>query len=255
MPKLRFYLNKELDKVMAEQFLDEQGGGVDFSLGIFRTHPKLKNLKSLPEVNLRRQNISRYFNLYYKNHHQEIEKKINQAKTAWRQREEEYVKITEDFFGGWKFPAGRYIAYASIIDCNPRFLESKTFQFFYKKSLDDTIHTIAHELLHFIFFDFVEKNFKNEAKRLSEEQLWDLSEIFNIVVLKSSHYRSIIDPRVKITPYPDHQPYLKIFEEIHQNSAGAEEFIRKSINAIKKIRKDKPSPINRTDIALKKKKK
>jgi hypothetical protein len=102
---------------------------------------------------------------------------MEQVNNIWRKKENRYVAVTEDFFGGFRFTKGKYIAYASIIDCNPRFLDSKTFQFFYKKSVSAAVYVITHELLHFIFFDFVEKRLKKEIKHLSEDQLWDLSEI------------------------------------------------------------------------------
>ena len=91
-----------------------------------------------------------------------ILRKIKSVRKVWRKKENEYITITEDFFDGFQFQKGKYIAYASIINCNPRFLEPKTFQFFYKKPLADAIYTIAHELLHFIFFDFIKKKLKKK---------------------------------------------------------------------------------------------
>ncbi len=122
-------------------------------------------------------------------------------------------------------------------------MESKTFQFFYKKPLTDATYTIAHELLHFIFFDFIEKKLKKEIKHLSEDQLWDLSEIFNVVVLKSPRYRHIINQKF-IIPYPDHLCYIHQFEKTYKNSQNAEEFIRYGISIIsaKKIAGENYSP-------------
>ena len=45
MKKLRFFLNKDFDKFMTVQFLDEKGGGVDFGKGIIRLHPTLSVAK------------------------------------------------------------------------------------------------------------------------------------------------------------------------------------------------------------------
>lgn len=160
-----------------------------------------------------------------------MSRKIESVQKVWREQEKEYIAITKDFFGGFQFPKGKYIAYASIINCNPRFLESKTFQFFYKKPLADAAYTITHELLHFIFFDFIKKKFKKETKHLSEDQLWNLSEIFNVVVLKSSRYRHIVNQKFVI-PYPDHQHYIRQFEGVYKNSQNAEEFIRHGISII-----------------------
>lgn len=231
MKKLRFYLNKNLDERMAEEFLNVRGGGIDFGEGIIKIHPQLKSVKSLKNIARRKKAIRLYFNDYYRIHGAAMLHKVERVQKVWRKQEEKYIAITEDFFGSFRFPKGKYIAYASIINCNPRFLESKTFQFFYKKPLTDAIYTIAHELLHFIFFDFIEKKRKKETKHLSENQLWDLSEIFNVVVLKSSRYRHIINQKFVI-PYPDHRRYVRQFEKVYKNSQNAEEFIRRGITII-----------------------
>jgi len=231
MNKLRFYLNKKLDKRMVEEFLNVHGGGIDFGEGIVRMHSQLKSAKSLKDVAQRKKAIRVYFDNYYRIHRIAILRKIESVRKVWCKQEKEYIAITEDFFGGFRFPKGKYIAYASIIDCNPRFLESKTFQFFYKKPLTDVTYTIAHELLHFIFFDFIKKKFKKETKHLSEDQLWNLSEIFNVVVLKSSQYRYIVNQKFVI-PYPDHWHYIRQFERVYKNSPNAEEFIRRGISII-----------------------
>lgn len=157
MNKLRFYLNKNLDERMAEQFLDERGGGIDFGKGIIKIYPRLKSVRSLKDTAQRKIAIRVYFDRYYRVHKALMRRKIELLRMAWHKREKEFIATTESFFDGFQFPKGKYIAYASIIDCNPRFLESKTFQFLYKKTVADAIHTIAHELTHFIFFDFVEK--------------------------------------------------------------------------------------------------
>ena len=192
MKKLRFYLNKKLDKRMAEEFLNVRGGGIDFGEGIIKSHPQLRAVKSLENIIQRKMAIRVYSDSYYQTHRTAILRKLESVKSAWRKREQKYIATTENFFGGFQFLKGKYIAYASIINCNPRFLEPKTFQFFYKKHLADAIYTIAHELLHFIFFNFIEKKFRKEVECLSEDQLWDLSEIFNVIVLKSPRYRHII---------------------------------------------------------------
>ena len=231
MNKLRFYLNKKLDERMTEEFLNVRGGGIDFGEGIVKIHPKLKSAKSLKGVAQRKKAIRVYFDDYYRIYRIVMSHKIESVRKVWREQENEYIAITKDFFGGFQFPKGEYIAYASIINCNPRFLESKTFQFFYKKPLADVTYTITHELLHFIFFDFIKKKFKKETKHLSEDQLWDLSEIFNVVVFKSPRYRHIVNQKFVIS-YPDHRRYINQFGKAYKNSRNAEEFIRHGISII-----------------------
>lgn len=164
MNKLRFYTNRQLDEIIAEQFLDERGGGVDFGEGIVKLHPKLRPIRLLKDTAQKKKAIHLYFNHYYRLHRAAMSRSIQRLRQAWYKREKEFITVTKKFFGGFQFPKGKYIAYASIINCNPRFLDSKTFQFFYKKPVADAVHTIAHELLHFIFFDFVEKNLRTRLK-------------------------------------------------------------------------------------------
>ncbi len=216
---------------MAEEFLNVHGGGIDFGEGIVKIHPQLKSIKSLNDVAQKGKTIHVYFDNYYRIHRTALSHKIESVRKIWRKQEQEYIAITEDFFGGFRFPKGKYVAYASIIDCNPRFLESKTFQFFYKKPLADAAYTITHELLHFIFFDFIKKKLKKEIQHLSEDQLWDLSEIFNVVALKSPRYRHIVNQKFVI-PYPDHLRYIHQFEKTYKNSQNAEEFIRRGLSII-----------------------
>lgn len=232
MRKLRFYFNKKLDELMAEEFLNVSGGGIDFGQNIFKIHPQLKSVKLLNSQQ-RKKTINAYFNNYYQTHKMAMRRKIKSIRDAWLKHEHEFIAITEDFFGSFRFPRGKYIAYASILNCNPRFLDLRTFQFFYKKPLADVIHTITHELLHFIFYDFVEKKLKKEAKHLSEDQLWDISEMFNVVVLRSLQYRRIINQQFVI-PYPDHRRYIRQFKKAYKNSQNAEEFIRQGITIIKR---------------------
>ncbi|MFA6136429.1 MAG: hypothetical protein WC705_03715 [Candidatus Paceibacterota bacterium] len=229
MIRLRFYVNKSLDKRMVKEFISVQAGGVNFGQNIIKLHPRLRfdrlNKRSQPKI------IDDYFDVYYKIHKEKIKRKINEIRREWIKWEENFVSITEKYFGGFKFSKGRYIAYPSIINCNPRFLDSKTFQFFYKKEIPDAVHTIAHELLHFIFFDFVNKKLPKIKHELSDDELWDLSEIFNVVLLRML-YKNIINHRY-IHPYPDHKKYLRDIIQTFLKSTNIKEFIIKSASVIR----------------------
>ena len=163
--KIRFYLNKDLDKFMALQFLDEKAAGVDFGKGIIKIHPELKKAKKSDKKE-KEEIINRYFDRYYKINKDILQKRLELFRNKWREKEKDFFSITNSLFDDFQFQKGMYICYLSIIDCNPRFLESKTFQVFYKKNVDEAIQTIAHELLHFIFFDFLNKKLKKQSKML-----------------------------------------------------------------------------------------
>lgn len=233
--KTRFYFNKKLDKQMISEFINiDNGGGMNFAQGILKIHPRLKPLKPSNDRLSNRDKtllLKEYVDIYYNKNRSSMLHKIDSIKKAWKERENKYITITKEFFEGFDFLGSDYIAYASIVNCNPRFLESKTFQFFYKKSAPDAIHTIAHEILHFIFFDFIEKKMKKEIKILSEDQLWDLSEIFNTILLSSERYQEIINKKFVIS-YPDHKHYIPLFKKAYKKSNNARDFITAGIDII-----------------------
>ena len=86
MNKLRFYLNKKLDKRMAEQFLDVRGGGIDFGEGIIKTHPQLRSIKSLKEIAQREKVIRVYFDNYYQIHRTAMLRKLKRVQDAWHKK-------------------------------------------------------------------------------------------------------------------------------------------------------------------------
>ena len=233
MKKLRFYTNEILDEIMIDQFLDENGGGLDFGKFIVKMHPDLKKARESIPLKDRQKIIHIFTKKYYASHKKEIRNKSIIIKKEWAKKEKNFLAITKNIFEGYDFPDGKYIAYSSIINCNPRFLDQKTFQFFYKKEVGDAIHTIVHELLHFIFFDFVNKKLKKEVSVLSEDQLWDLSEIFNVMILRSPDYKNIINKKF-VRPYPNHKKYISEFEKALMETKSVGDFIKKGVLILKK---------------------
>ncbi len=232
MKKIRFYLNKSFDKFMAVQFLNEKAAGIDFGKGIVKKHPQLKDTAQTNPIEKKR-TINKYFNEYYKENRISLYKKLETLRDAWRKKESQFFDVTKSLFDGNYFQDGMYICYLSIVNCNPRFIESKTFQIFYEKETDDAVYAIAHELLHFAFFDFIDRKLKKESQTLSEEQIWDLSEIFNIIVLRSDLYKNIINKKF-VYPYPDHKKFLPVFEKAYNQSDSIKEFVLKGIEILSK---------------------
>jgi len=181
-PKLKFKLNLELDINIATQFLDIRAGGIDFGKGIIELYPSLRSAKKTSGN--KRKKIVREFTInYYQFHKKELQQALEKTKKDWRKREKDFFKETDKIFNSYPWPEGDYICYLSIFNCNPRFLETKTFQVYYKHP-EGTNHVIAHEMLHFIFFDYLEKKEKQFVKNVKKDRVWLLSESFNEIVLE-----------------------------------------------------------------------
>ena len=111
--------------------------------------------------------------------------------------------------------------FLSIFDCNPRYLEEKSFQMFYKRNDMDKLEVVFHELLHFIFFDYCDSFLKEETKDLDKNKgvLWELSEIFNVIVLNLPQFREILQGEECLF-YSDLKEKLKIANSLWLDSRG-----------------------------------
>ena len=125
MIKVKFKINKNLDYEVCNKFLHASKGGVNFRNMILATHPKLRKMSDQSE-------IEQYIDRYYEKNLKNIEAKRKILQSKWDKINDKFIKKIENIFD-FKFSKGKYIGFLSIFDCNPRFLQDKTFQIFYKK--------------------------------------------------------------------------------------------------------------------------
>ncbi|OGC56194.1 hypothetical protein A3H26_03200 [candidate division WWE3 bacterium RIFCSPLOWO2_12_FULL_36_10] len=227
-PHIKFKLNKSLDIKMAEAFLDFKCGGVDFSRGIMNVHPKLKILKSVKNKRKRKKIIKAHFDNFYKKHGGYLKNKAAEFNTEWKTVESKFLSETNKIFKGYHFHKGKYIGYLSIIDCNPRFIKDKTFQIFYFHP-SGARYVVAHELLHFIFYDYAINKFPKIFKKLDTENgiFWDLAEIFNTTILSVSEFKKIHGQK-NAPPYPEHKKYIPQITAFWKKTQDIDEWLLKS---------------------------
>lgn len=180
-PKLKFKLNIELDKEMAFQFMDMTGGGIDFGVGIIKLYPELAKAKEVTGEE-RRVVIVDFTKKYYSDYETELDKKLKEISDDWESVARSYFASVDQIFSKHSWPQGEYVCYLSIFNCNPRFLETKSFQV-YQGLSDRTNYIIAHEMLHFIFFDYLNKEELDFKNTQDEHTIWLLSEWFNDLIL------------------------------------------------------------------------
>jgi len=169
-PELKFQLNIELDKRTCTSSV--------FHTSVIKLHPALAKDESLE-----------YVDDYYKTHEKELKNAVEKMKTDWLTIERKFFEIVSKLVNH-PWPKGKYVCYLSIFNCNPRFIETKEFQAYFKHP-ETTNHVCAHELLHFIFYDYFEKNFSEDYKKLDSKYIWRLSEIVNDVLLRLPEFVAI----------------------------------------------------------------
>ncbi len=126
----------------------------------------------------------------------EIERGLRRVKKEWASVEKKYFRLVDWIFKNHPWPKGKYRGFVTVFYMYPRDITHKTFYFPYKHRLPGYANkTIAHEMLHFMFFDYVHERYGlGEHARISGRPgnyLWQVSEAFNNAIEDWEPYRKI----------------------------------------------------------------
>ena len=201
--------DKELDKMVYEDFHDFSIAGVDFGDKIKHDHPEITE-----------ENYKNYIDNFYKENSLEMQNSLIKINKILLEKQDLFFDAVENLFKK-DFRDIKASGFLSIFDCNPRYLEEKSFQMFYKRNDMDKLEVVFHELLHFIFFDYCDSFLKEETKDLDKNKgvLWELSEIFNVIVLNLPQFREILQGEECLF-YSDLKEKLKTANSLWLDSRG-----------------------------------
>lgn len=219
MPRIIFKINKKMDLQTGLLFRNVKAGGVDFKKwGLLAPHPALKVHKLLSS-----RVIKAYANHYYQQHEKELKTICKKMAREWGQFSKTFFALTKKIFRTHPFPVGDYRCYLSIWNCNPRDIRHKSFQIFYRKK--NCVEAIAHEMLHFIFYDYFYKQCPYSRRPAYAKKVWELSEAFNTVVLNSSRWRKQLHIK-KQYPYPELRRLVRIMSKQWKQNQSAEHLLQ-----------------------------
>lgn len=220
-PQLKIELNKDFDKKICLEFLNTKMAGVNFGEGIIKIHPQLSIIKG-KDVKSAKKIIDQYFDQFYLNNSKQIEETIKIVVSDWDKKNKSFFEACDKYFDSHPWPKGKYEAYLSIINCNPRFLEDKTFQFYWKHD-KGVLSVIIHEILHFLFFDLLIKiSPKVDTK---SQKIWELSEVFNGLIMSEPEFIRITGNN-KVKQYPNLINMQKQMSELWKENKTAGHFIK-----------------------------
>ncbi len=163
--------------------------------------------------------LRRYTEHIFELKKQEIKDGIIKVKKDWQLASKRYFYLVNKIFKNHPWPRGRYIGYASIYHMFPRNIREKTFFFPYVHKISKFAHyVIAHEMLHFAFFDYISKvyNLKENSKFLNKPSnyIWQISEVFNSVIENWDPYRKIFKIKgLKRKPYTGQKYFKKMLKQ------------------------------------------
>jgi len=215
-------LNKKQDYETYTDFHNFAVAGRNFGALIRDAHPTVTA-----------ENSTQYIDSFYDDHAQELAKIIEETNNELGRRSPSFFNFTRHYFGA-ESHSHEYKGFLSIFNCNPRFVENETFQIYYKKDLLDRIEVAFHEVLHFIFFKYLDLYFKEEISQLSKNggSLWELSEILNVILLNEPEAQMVLG-RPEELFYPDLQTSLAHHQALWEKSGkDMKVFVSSALNLL-----------------------
>lgn len=222
-PHVNFEIDREMDYWTVGEFLTFDSSDT-FSKNILSTYPKLKDAQNL-EDSTKISFYKKYVDQVYKDRETDLFNIQKEVQESWDSVEQRFLEKTQKLFNGHPWPEGSYVGFLSIFNCNPRFLKEKTFQVYYKHP-EGLLYVCAHEMLHFMFYDYLDKN-PELTREVVESKIWDFSEIFNIIILQTPQFVEIT-----CTPepysYKEHENRIPKIRKLMEKSKNIDDMIKES---------------------------
>lgn len=191
-PKLKFKFSPKLDSKIAWGFYNTpEYAGVNFwKKGALQYHDELN---AIEKTQRRKLFLSNYVISLYRQHKNEFEHRKKEIEMLYKKEEQKFFRETGKIFKNYPWPSGKYIAYLSIFDFCPRFLEDKTFFVFMYNDDKGIVFTIFHEMLHFIFYDYCLTKHPKVFKSQDTEsgRFWEIAELFNAVIQQTPTFKKL----------------------------------------------------------------
>lgn len=232
-PIIKFKIDYKKDLYTLNGFLRDSAydGGRNLDWAIFKKYPEFKKYK---KERLKKE-IKNFLPIYYNKNKKEIDRNIKLYKNNWQKIEKKYYFLVDQLFSQKFWPKGKYIVYSTIWGMFPRFLEDKTFQipaFKYKKIRYINV-IIAHELLHFIFYNYFYNKYPKYKKDKYNFLIWNVSEIFNSIIQNSPSWFKIF--KIKSMVYPEHKKIIiKINKKYKNKKIIIDDLIKDILKELKK---------------------
>jgi len=235
-PKLKFKIDYKRDIQTFFAFVNEADfdDGRNLKWAILRKYPQFKKYKKGNKLDISKKAVSDFVKSVYLKNKKTINKNINFYQKNWLKIEKDFYFLIDELFHQQPWPKGKYIVYPTIWGMYPRFLEDKTFQIPYKHKKKNYVNVIiAHEMLHFIFYDYFFKKYPKYKSNKYIFFVWNISEIFNNIIQNSPKWLKVF--RIKSMPYPEHKKIIKKLEKIYykKKNIAVDDLIKNIIKALR----------------------
>lgn len=175
--------------------------------------------------------LSAYLDAYYSEQRKNLVSSVNNTRLKWSKVEKIYFKKVDNLFHNWPWSKGNYQAYISIARSFPRNIEKKYFAFpvqSYKPGRENQdIRVIAHEMLHFIEYDYLQNKFglTPSESNSKDNTFWQFTENLNVLIENSNFWREF-SAGCKSKPYPDCEKLYNRMKKIWDKNKDVDKLIR-----------------------------
>jgi hypothetical protein len=213
--------------------------GRNLNWAVFDQYPQLKEyFESENHYKMKNEKVLRRFiSEAYRLKKTSMNRALLQDKKRWEKISPDFFRLVETIFGNRQWPRGKYIAFGTIWGMYPRFLKDKTFQIPFWHRIPKYIPVvIAHELLHFMFYDYFYTHYPKFRYPKHNFFVWQVSEIFNTVVQNLPTWLSCF--KLKSLGYPEHKKIVtRISRTLYRSNAFNLDALVEEI--VKEVKKNK----------------
>lgn len=222
-PELSLMIDVEKDIENALNFLKYREGNSWFLERFFGGEAR-HLMESALAGDEREAAVRKYVEGYFVEHGSEMRSGLESAKTDWKKVEDEYFRLVDVLFKDRPWPEGDYRGIVTIFGVYPRWVEEKIFFFPYAHRKPGYANrVIGHEMLHFMFFDYIRERYgldgKSKMKGKDADHVWKVSEAFNVVIEEWAPYRDALGTDGS-KPYPGQE---EMFAEMSRQWAECQD--------------------------------
>jgi len=196
-----------------------------------------KNMRFICEENFskneRKKIVAAYVKHYYKINRDKINASIKETENKWKKYGKTFFKLTDKIFKNYPWPKGNYRGHVSIWSMYPRDMGRKLFALPMHSSeplyIDFDLLVIAHEMLHFITYDYLQKKYHLKPSECNDHNnfFWQFTENLNVLIENSKMWRTFSSGFIS-QPYDNCAVLYQKMEKIWRKSQDLDNLIVKT---------------------------
>lgn len=213
MPYIKFSYSKNKDLEFALHFVSREPLNKNF-LRMYLPK-KLVRILTLP-LEDRKKRVTKFIEDEYKRRGAELTESYEEVRAEWKKVKSPYFALLRILFEGHPWSKDVFKGYGTIFLCYPRWIDQKAFLFpLEHKNPNYRVIVIAHEMMHFLFFDYIQKKYRlkqdSVLPRKDKRYVWKVSEAFNTLIEGWPPFQNIFHSNPR--PYPE---TTKIYKEMEK---------------------------------------